>query len=98
MSQLKVSEIYQLGGGLNIEGGYPLRDLKKKSIWANIVVVLDRPLIDNIIFDDILANNKYPLLENALDDLNEHQFMAAYLLILAYYIENGRRLLNYPSD
>src|SRR5439155_148519 len=50
-------------------------------------------------FDDIMANNIYPLLENALDDLNEHQIMAVYLMIVTYYIENGRSLMGYlPND
>jgi len=99
MSQLLVTDLHKIAGGLNIEGGYPAKDLKKKNaLWANLVIVLDRPLIDNIIFDDILTNNKYPLLENALDDLNEHQFLASYIMIIAYYINHGRKMLNYSLN
>lgn len=102
MSTLPVKDIYVLGGGLNIEGGFPLRDLKKTHTsnprWVNHVVVLDRPLVDNIVFDDLLANNKFPLLENALEDLNEHQFLAVYLMIIAYYIDNGRKFIKLLPD
>ena len=98
MNSIRIGDLYQLGGGLNIEGGFPANDLNKKSlrsnkIWANLVLVLDRPLIDNIVFDDIMKNNPYPLLENALDDINEHQLLFAYLIIIAYYIDQGRELI-----
>lgn len=72
--------------GLNIEGGFPQRDLIKTNPngrWVNIIFVLDRPLIDNITFDEILSNNKYPLLESAIDNLNEHHFLAAYLMVMS---------------
>ena len=95
---LSINKIYELGSGLNIEGGYPYHDLIKqnnnaKRIWVNLVVVLDRPLIDNIVFDEIVANNKYPLLENAIENLNEHHFLATYLMTIGYYLEHGRNLV-----
>lgn len=98
MSSIRIGDLYQLGGGLNIEGGFPANDLNKKSlrsnkIWANLVLVLDRPLIDNIVFDDIMKNNPYPLLENALSDINEHHLLFAYLIIIAYYVSRGRELI-----
>jgi hypothetical protein len=95
MSHIQLKDLYTIAGGLNIEGGFPKRDLpKKSSLWVNLVLVLDRPLIDNIVFDDIFKNNKYPLLENAIEEINEKHFMMAYVLILAYYIDNCKKLLN----
>lgn len=96
---ISVSELYKIGGGLNIEGGLPQIDLNKNKgehakIWANLVVVLDRPLIDNICFDFILNNNRYPLLENAIDNLNEHHFMTAFLLVICYYIKECHKFVN----
>ena len=100
---MELNDLYKIAPGLNIEGGFPYMDLKKnkncQTKWVNLILVLDRPLIDNIVFDDIFANNKYPLLESAIDNLNEHHFLAAYLMIIAYYIENGRQLLKKnPTD
>ena len=98
---MRIGDVHKLAGGLNIEGGFPARDLLKTSPnakWINLILVLDRPLIDNIIFDDIFANNPYPLLENALDNLNENHFLAAYVMILMYYIENGRKLFNISDN
>lgn len=91
---MQLGELYKLAGALNIEGGFPKRDLLKNNIngkWVNLVLVLDRPLVDNITFDDLFANNKYPLLESAIDNLNEHQFLAAYMMIIGYYMENGKK-------
>ena len=93
--QIELKNLNILAQGLNIEGGFPIIDLLKTNPngkWVNLILVLDRPLIDNIVFDDIFLNNKYPLLESAIDDLNEHHFLAAYLLIIGYYLENGHKL------
>ena len=92
---IQLRELHKIAGGLNIEGGFPARDLLKfnpKGKWANLILVLDRPLIDNIVFDDIFANNAYPLLENAIDNLNEKHFLAAFLMIISYFLENGRSI------
>lgn len=92
MELRKIGEEFCLEG-LNIEGGFPQQDLLKTNPngkWVNIILVLDRPLIDNITFDEILSNNKYSLLESAVNNLNEHHFLAAYLMVIGYYIENGR--------
>lgn len=94
---MEISKLYKVAAGLNIEGGFPFIDLfrdNKKSIWANLILVLDRPLIDKVVFDEIFANNKYPLLESAIDNLNEHNFLATYLMIICYYMDNGRKMLN----
>lgn len=93
---MEVTKIYQLAGGLNIEGGFPGQILKTTNgngLWINLILVLDRPLIDNILFDEIFLNNKYPLLENAISEINEHNFLAIYLMIICYYIENGRQII-----
>src|SRR5579863_9717735 len=101
MEEINVTELHKIAPGLNIEGGYPLLDLLKTNnngIWANIVLVLDRPLIDDIIFDDILKNNKYPLLENAIHDINEHKFLVAFLITTLYYIEHAQELTNKDNN
>lgn len=98
---MKISHIYKIAPGLNIEGGSPGIILKKnnaKKRWVNLVLVLDRPLIDNIIFDDIVKNNKFPLLENAIPEINEHQFLASYLMIIMYYATNGKKILQKNED
>ena len=93
---IKSSQLYQIAGGLNIEGGFPSRDAGPKIPWANLVLVLDRPLVDNVIFDDLIAdvrNKKYPLLENGVLELDEPKFLTAYLAIMAYYMQNTSILL-----
>jgi len=102
MNQLQVDKLYEIAGGLNIEGGYPanclVRDNRwKPTLWANIILILDRPLVDNIIFDELpkkMKTNNYPLLENTIDDINEHKMFATYLMIVGYYLEHGRKLLD----
>ena len=91
-----MKNIHRFGAGLNIEGGFPYRDLQssKSTIWANLILVLDRPLIDMIDFDDIVKNNPYLLLENAIIEINERQFLTVYMLILEFYVLNGSKLVN----
>ncbi|XWV26537.1 hypothetical protein QJ857_gp0530 [Tupanvirus soda lake] len=94
---MELEQLYQLAGGLNIEGGYPILDLLKtnpKGKWINLILVLDRPLVDNVTFDELFLNNKYPLLENAIDNLNENHFLASYLMIVGYYIDNIHKICN----
>ncbi len=97
---IKSSELYEIADCLNIEGGDPERrlvqdhkDNQTKFIWANIIIDLDRPLIDNVIFEEIWNDNRFPLLENRIDNLNEHHFLAAFLMIIQYYIQNATLLL-----
>lgn len=96
--QIRVGDLYHIAGGLNIEGGFPLDDLKKtcghsrRLIWANLVLVLDRPLVDNVIFDLIIEAmrvNKYDLLEEAIDEINEYHFLIAFYMIFSYYLNNN---------
>ena len=47
--------------------------------------------------DEIFANNKFPLLENAIDKINEHQLLAIYLGIITYYFVYGKEIINQPS-
>lgn len=98
---MEIQHLSKIAGGLNIEGGFPYRDLIKmspQSLWVNLVVVLDRPLIDHHLFDDILAKNPYPLLENAIEELNEARMFTAYLAVIGYYCEHGRSLINLSRD
>lgn len=101
MNSIKVSQLGDIAEGLNIEGGNPYYDLCKSNpcyttIWINLVLVLDRPLIDNVTFqelDEKMKKNSYPLLENTVDNLNEHKMFGIYLMIIGYYLENGRDIL-----
>lgn len=101
MNTIKLHELGKYGAGLNIEGGYPCNDLLKvnpSGRWVNVIVALDRPLIDNMLFDDVIAtvtSNAYPLLENAIRSLNEHHVLARFLSITLYYI---RLLSDKPSQ
>lgn len=85
--------LYKIAPGLNIEGGLPYLDMiKDPKIWVNLVLVLDRPLVDGVVFDEMLellnsGNIEYSILENTVENLNEHQFLAVYLMIIGYYIE-----------
>jgi hypothetical protein len=98
MSQIKIKDLNKYAGGLNIEGGFPYRDLTKNQqtnkLWVNLILVLDRPIIDNITFDEILKNNKYPLLENFFKDINEHNFIALFTGVILYYAYCGSKLVN----
>jgi len=106
MLQLRITELHKLATGINIEGGYPYRCLMrdnpfKNVIWGNIVLVLDRPLLDNILFEEIekkIREDTSLILENLIDEINEHKMFATYLMILCYYIANGRQLLNKKKD
>ena len=91
---MKVSEISKFGAGLNIEGGFPKRDLPSGAKWVNPTLVLDRPLVDHINFDEIVRTNPFPLLENAIPEINERQMLATYLIMLNYYISNACELTN----
>ena len=98
---MEIQNLSKVACGLNIEGGFPHRDLIRTSpqaLWVNLVIVLDRPLIDHHLFDDILARNPYPLLENAITELNEARMFTAYLAIIGYYCEHGRSLINIKRD
>ena len=102
MANIPISKLHTVSDGLNIEGGYPyhylIRDNPyKKVLWANLVLVLDRPLIDNVLFEELdkkLKKESYMLLENTVDEINEHQMFSIYLIVICYYLENGRKLLN----
>lgn len=98
---LSVTELHRLATGLNIEGGDPGRDLRRTGShkkWVNLVVVLDRPLVDHRLFDEIAATNPYPLLENAIPELNEPRFMIASLMMIGYYLARGHDLLCLPAE
>ncbi|MCJ7637363.1 MAG: hypothetical protein MUO21_07720, partial [Nitrososphaeraceae archaeon] len=100
-NKVKSSELHTVADCLNIEGGDPLRRLIQdhknnpgKFLWANVIIDLDRPIIDGIIFETMWNDNRYPLLENRIDNLNEHKYMAAFLMIILWYIDNAETLIN----
>jgi uncharacterized protein len=91
-----INNFDKIAPGLNIEGYLPFEDLvtdNLNTIWCNVIVVLDRPLIDNItikqLFKDMSTNN-YPLLENTIDNLNENNYMATFLACIVHYIKHGK--------
>lgn len=92
-NEITVSDLDKLAVGLNIEGGDPCKDLLRDSpnaLWVNLVMILDRPLIDNVLFQDleaILKKNNYSMLENTVDCLNEHQMLVTLIMIVMYYID-----------
>jgi hypothetical protein len=105
-SFLAVGELDQIAGGLNIEGGFPAHELVKtcgfqldQTLWANFILVLDRPLIDQVIFDKIVQiknDNNYPLLENAIEEINECHFMVAFYMVISHYLNHGHKLTGVP--
>lgn len=106
MNHINLRDVYIMAPGLNIEGGLPytylVRDNPNKNpLWVNLILMLDRPLIDNILFsklDEIMKMNSYPLLENTIDALNEHKMFAIYLMTIGYYLEYGRSFMNLKDD
>src|SRR5437016_1941301 len=99
-----LKDLYKIAGGLNIEGGRPALKLKEKDktkIWVNLVNVLDCPLSHKMTFNDLLdivAKNQYSLLENGIEDLNEHKVLSGYLMVIFYYMYNGHTLMNWSKD
>lgn len=93
--QMQSKDLYKIAAGLNIEGGFPYLDIiKDHKIWVNLVLILDRPLVDGILFDDMLKlldldSKEYSILENTVENLNEHTFLAVYLMIIGYYISTS---------
>jgi hypothetical protein len=97
-------QLYKFAGGLNIEGGYPCLDANTsaeknknhKVPWANLVLVLDRPLVDHVVFDKLLADvrgQKYTLLESGVVELDEPKFLMAYYTIMGYYMQKHRHIV-----
>ena len=85
-TSVKVSELHRYASGLNIEGGYPGLDSKQ---WVNLVTVLDRPIIDHVVFDTILdtaRSLKYNLLENAVLEFDESKMLVTYIAVIAFYM------------
>lgn len=101
-TKIKISELEKHASGLNIEGGYPYNHITNNGelsnkIWVNSVIVLDRPLIDNLLFDVLFkrfTDNSYTLLENVIPEINEPDFIALYCSIIMYYVYNCESLLN----
>lgn len=84
--------------GLNIEGGIPAKSLNKDQIWANLCIVLDRPLEDGIDLFEITDNNTFPLKESVIESYNEAQVNLSYLLVLRYYITEAHKLSKKNSN
>lgn len=85
---LFMDELHLLGVvGLNIEGGFPRLDLQPSTAWGNLVITLDNPLESNITFDELqkdVRKNQFPFLENGLPEINEPQYLVAYLSIMGF--------------
>lgn len=87
----------RVAAGLNIEGGYPAMDhVKGKCRWVNMVSVLDRPLIDNLSFEElkaIVVKNKYKLLEAGVDNLDEKRLLQILITIFAFYVTKYKSII-----
>ncbi len=84
--------------GMNDEGGRMCEyvDLGRQR-WTNLSVVLDRPYVDGIDYDDIKQikqKKKYAFKESAIPDFNEPQVGLAYLMIMKYYIQHAHELVH----
>ena len=88
--KVPIQDLGRFAGGLNVEGGYPYLDITRPNVlWVNLIVVLDRPLIDNVSFTELVnefQTANYPLLENTVEELNEHKMFSILLLTTIYYI------------
>lgn len=86
----------RVAAGLNIEGGYPGIDAGAKCRWINVVSVLDRPLIDNLSFDQLkqkVIENKYELLEAGVDTLDEKRLLQILVAIFSFYIQKYKSIV-----
>ena len=86
-------ELHRYAEALNIEGGYIPKVLKKEQIWANLTVVLDRPIITGKTLDEITKDNRFPLKEASIMEYNEPKVNQAYAKILNYYLKHARRII-----
>ena len=69
---VKPEDLSQYAVALNIEGGLiPHKALSKDQIWANLTIILDRPMITGKTLEDITASNAYPLKEASIPSYNE---------------------------
>lgn len=84
--KINASELGNYYGGLNVEGDKPYHKLRRypKKRWYNIIMVLYRPMINNKNFDEIVKNKKYPMLENEILEINEHEMFKTMLYITLY--------------
>jgi hypothetical protein len=86
----------RVAAGLNIEGGYPGIDAGPNCRWINVVSVLDRPLVDNLPFDQLkqkVLENKYDLLEAGVDMLDEKRLLQILISILSFYISKYKSII-----
>ena len=90
-----VEQLHFYADGLNIEGGIiPSEKLNPNQLWANLAIVLDRPIITGETLDVITEKNAYALKEASIIDYDEVKANTAYAAILHYYLQHGRRDLN----
>lgn len=93
----QIDALKSYADGLNVEGGLPAKHLSKNQIWANLVVVLDRPFDDGMDLSEITAQNSYPLKESSILSYNEPQVNLAYLNVIHYYIIHAHAIANKPD-
>jgi hypothetical protein len=78
--------MYKVSAG-NIEGGFPAQDSGTK--WVSHVTLLDDPLKTKKPFYQLLKevnDNKWPMLENGVEEIDESRHLASYLAIMGYYM------------
>jgi hypothetical protein len=97
----KLSRLKSYADVLNIEGGLiPTHHFSKdkKQIWANLAVILDRPLLNGVDLNELSAKNIYPLKESSIPDYNEAKVCLAHLMLLKYYIGQAHVVAKKPDS
>ncbi|MCI5052089.1 MAG: hypothetical protein MRY21_03000 [Simkaniaceae bacterium] len=90
---MPLGELYRLADGMNIEGARVQQACGKEGqVWANLCVVLDRPIETGVEWKALKALTPYPLKEASLTEYNEVQANYTYLSIMYYYIRHAREL------
>ena len=98
------SELHTVALSLNIEGGKPFKALQQSGgdkTWYNLVVILDRPFVQQQTFDDIkrIAQDRgYPLKDSAIDGFSDAQANFAYLVVSTFLIDHVRRICSVSEE
>src|SRR5690349_10394666 len=90
-----IEDLRFVADGLNIEGGSISRKyLREGQIWANLCVILDRPFVDGVEWEQLTNSNIFPLKEASILSYNEAQVNLTYALILQYYLTHAHKIVN----
>lgn len=97
--ELSLDQLKEVADGLNIEGGTIYHKyLRQEQTWSNLCIVLDRPFVDGIEWQELTNTNSFPLKEAAILDYNEAQVNFAYATVMHYYITHAHQIAAKPAD